>query len=115
MASKKLVSERLGSFSEDEARAISDTLNRVEAIKATVRQLMVGERNDQPTEWWLVEVPARSMLSASGWLRGWKAGKVHHQIERHREGRGGTYADAAHSFGYLEIMPTDPPVESNER
>lgn len=102
---KKPASETLGSFPEDDARAIAEALCRLESIKATVRRLMVGARNDQPTEWWLVEVPARSMLSANTWLRGWKAGKLHHQIERYREGRGETYAAAAHSFGYLEIMP----------
>lgn len=104
MAKKSHV-DNLGSFSEDEARVIVEALGRIESIKATTRRLMVGERDDQPTEWWIVEVPARSMMIASTWLRGWKAGKLHHQIERYRECRGGTYADAAHSFGYPEIMP----------
>lgn len=105
MARKQPVGEQLGSFPEDEARAIAESLGRVEGIKATVRQVMVGPQNNEPTEWWLVEVPARSALSAFTWLRGWKAGVLHHRIQRHREHRGGTYADAAHTLGYLEVMP----------
>lgn len=73
---KKQSLESLGSFSEDDARAIAEALRRVESIKATVRRLMVGDRNDQPTDWWIVEVPPRSALSANTWLRGWRAGRA---------------------------------------
>lgn len=106
MASKKAPSRAsLGSFSEDEARAIAESLVRAEAIKATVRRVMVGARDNEPTDWWIVEVPERSALSANAWLRGWRSGNVHHRIERFRESRGGTYAQAAHDLGYLEVFP----------
>lgn len=102
---KRAARDELGSFSEEEARAIAEVLGRVESISATVRRLMVGARNDEPTEWWIVEIPARSALSAGAWLRGWKAGRTHARIEDRRTYHGGTYADAAHALGYLEIMP----------
>lgn len=108
MAKKAPTTELIGSFSEDEARALSDALHRREGIRATVSQL---HGNKEPTCWWIVEVAPRDAKLATTFYRGFREGRLHYQIERFREcaaGRGLSYAQAAHKFGYPEIMPSMP-------
>jgi hypothetical protein len=92
--------ESLGTFPPENAMAIAAALKEREGIEAQVERLHVGERNDQPTEWWHVYVPARSALGASTWLRGWRAGNEYHLIESYRLNHGITYQDAAKRLGY---------------
>lgn len=99
MARKTTERASLGTYSEDMACAIAAALSR-EAIDATVSRLHVGDRDEQPTEWWHVYVPARSSLSAGTWLRGWRAGQEYHLIESYRLNHGITYQDAAKRLGY---------------
>lgn len=102
---RKPVEHSIGSFSETDAAAIVEALDRTAGIRAESKRLMVGPREDEPTEWWRVFVPITMARSAEAWLVGWRAGRVHAHIETRRSNHGGTYQEAAHWLGYLEIMP----------
>lgn len=112
MAARRTMVDLESTMPEQDARAFLDALRRINDMPATVRRLMVGDKADQPTEWFIVAVPAKFVGAAASALRWWQAGRLHHQIERYREHVGGTYADAAHRFGYPEVMPVPPCVSS---
>lgn len=104
MPRKNSPRESLGTgFDEQTARAIATALGR-ESIDATAERLHVGARNDQPTIWWHVYVPARSLLSAGAWLRGFQAGQQYHLIESYRLNHGITYQEAAQRLGYAPAI-----------
>lgn len=103
----KAAMESLGTFEESEAHAIAGMLNAKELIHAVVAQLFVGVHGDQPTVWWHVNVPSRSMASATAWLRGYQGGKVYSRAAHHRLGKGMLFADAVRALGYAEYLPQD--------
>ena len=110
MAPRKAKSapESLGTFEEREARAIASMLNAKEGIRATVSQLHVGSRDEQPTVWWHVNVPTKSALGATTWLRGYKAGRLYQRATDHGLGRMMSFADSARELGYAEYVFVDP-------
>lgn len=109
---RRLMVDLETTMGEQDAHAFIDALRRLNDTPATVRRLMVGAKSDHATEWFIVGVPAKSVAAAESAMRWWKAGGLHHRIELYREHIGGTYADAAHRFGYPEVMPVPPCVAS---
>ena len=81
MARKITAPFSLGTFDEVDARAIAAAISRSPmGIQTSVDRLFVGERDDQPTEWWHVYVPVRHRTACETWLKGWRAGYEPHVI-----------------------------------
>lgn len=97
-----------GSLAEDSARAMSSALKRTEGIDSFVERLYVGERNDQPTEWWRVFVPAKHLARCETWRRAYEAGIMFATVDGYRARNGGTFIDAADRLGYgAEVLAHD--------
>ena len=105
---RKMVDLDASGMTETDAAALIDALRRLNGIEAKCRRLMVGANADQPTDWFIVSVPHRSVHAANEAHRWWKAGQWHIRIERQRSYRRGTYQAAAHELGYIEVMPLRP-------
>lgn len=101
MAKPAVVS--IGSFSEVDACALAEAMRRIASIPATVRRLVKDDGSQ--TDWWLIVVAQRSERTALAWIGAWQAGELHERITRRMLASCLTYAAAAHSLGYLEIMP----------
>jgi hypothetical protein len=103
---RKLVDLDASGMTETDAAAFIDALRRLSGVEGRCRRLMVGDRLDQPTDWFIVSVPYRCAVAANEAHRWWRAGQWHTRIEDRRSYRGGgTYQDAAHELGYIEVMP----------
>ncbi len=105
---RKMQDLEAAGMTETDAAAFIDALRRLSDVVGRCRRLMVGANLDQPTDWYIVSVPYRSAAAANEAFRWWKAGQWHTRIEDRRSYRGGTYQDAAHELGYLEVMPLRP-------
>jgi hypothetical protein len=92
-------------MTETDAAAFVDTLRRLSGVKASIRRLMVGDKLDKPTDWFIVSVPPRDAAAANIAWKWWKAGQWHSRILDRHSYRGGTYQAAAHELGYIEVMP----------
>lgn len=104
-ARKRAALVSMGTFDEETARAMASALTSREEIAATVERLFVGERNDQPTEWWHLYVPARDAKAVSLWISGFRAGSEHRLIDTYRSTHGISYAEAARRLGYGASQP----------
>jgi hypothetical protein len=62
----------IGTFGEEQARAMARALNITEGIGATVKQLFLDERETQPTSWWHLYVPAKHSVLAGAWIKGYR-------------------------------------------
>ncbi len=102
---RKMADLDAAGMTETDAAAFIDALRRVSGVEGRCRRLMVGANLDQPTEWFIVSVPYRACSAANEAFRWWKAGQWHTRIDDRRSLRGGSYQQAAHELGYLEVMP----------
>jgi len=98
---RKYPSAQLGSsLPEDDARALSSALKLTEGIDSLVVRVFVGERNDQPTDWWMVRVPSNHLARCESWRRAYEAGATFRCIDGYRVRNGLTFVEAADRLGY---------------